>query len=56
MFEWLAQWWQAFKARWVGHVPSEHEVCEFECRKHNCSEQRWEDCPERRSRSEQLGD
>ncbi len=35
------------KGQWIGDVPDEIAVCEFDCRKMQCLSHEWENCPKR---------
>lgn len=45
----LARMWRWLKGQLVGEVPAEIAVCEFDCRKQQCTQGEWENCERRLS-------
>lgn len=41
----IRRFWRGFVGQWIGTVPDELSVCEFECRKPDCSLKDWRQCP-----------
>ena len=39
--------WDWVGGQIVGEVPEDDAVCEFDCRKPQCTEREWENCPRR---------
>ena len=42
-----ARLWQWLKGQFVGGVPDEIGLCEYDCRKHQCTMGEWETCDRR---------
>jgi hypothetical protein len=51
----LQRAWQWIKNRLIQTVPDENAVCEFDCRKGNCTVAEWKTC-ERRTQKAATGD
>jgi len=47
----LAQTWRWLKDKIVGEVPPEVALCEFDCRKGQCTQEEWANCERRLSRA-----
>ena len=45
---WLSKLWKGFKNIVGQEVPQEMEVCEFDCRRLECSQKDWENCERRK--------
>ena len=43
--------WQWFRAQFVQEVPEESSLCEFECRKGQCTLDEWKSCARRLSKA-----
>lgn len=47
MFRPIARLWQNLKSLIVAEIPSDSAACEFDCRELDCTEQDWQNCPQR---------
>jgi hypothetical protein len=43
----MVRFWQRIKNQIVQDVPAEIALCEFDCRKQQCTEREWQTCPRR---------
>lgn len=41
----MVGFWERMKAEFVQQVPEEIALCEFNCRKAQCTEKEWQTCP-----------
>ena len=46
-----ARIWQWLKGQFVGEVPDAIELCEYDCRKNQCTLGEWETCDRRMDRA-----
>jgi hypothetical protein len=47
MFASIARLWKRVKPMIVAEIPADSAACEFDCRELDCSEQDWQNCPQR---------
>lgn len=47
----LHRLWQRFKGQWIGDVPEDISLCEFDCRKGQCVYDEWASCERRISKA-----
>jgi hypothetical protein len=44
---WIRQLWERIKSQIIQDVPTENAVCEYDCDKLECSDEKWTDCENR---------
>jgi hypothetical protein len=47
----ISRGWQWFRAQFVQEVPEESALCEFDCRKGQCTLEEWNSCERRLSKA-----
>jgi len=47
----LRERWQWLKGPWIGEVPEDDALCEFDCRKNQCRHDEWASCERRISKA-----
>ena len=54
MFHPIIEVFKKFKPFMVAEIPADVAACEFDCRELDCTEQDWQNCPQRKQKADAI--